>query len=185
MFNILTILLIVILIYEILVLHRTIKWGDQYWISFTLSLNEFSKGLGVLERASVGSYFSFTLRKGSPQIIALKNQDSSEWWFELLINPKKKRYFFDKAKNHISSIYYKDILGALLNEYGFEDKTKKPIPLSCRKSLHKYNRFVVDNDKEKIADVLITFFQKNFKSSSTDKITISFNNTYVEHGIIQ
>lgn len=180
-----TAILLILLIYEVLVLHRTIKWGGQYWGSITLKLEEIYKGLDVLESASVGSFFSVTLRKGSPRIIVLKNQDTSEWWIELLINPKKRKYFYDKAENRILSTNYEDILETLLNAYGFENKNKTSVPLSCRNSLRKYNRFIVDNDKEKIIEVLKTFFQKNFLSTSTDKITILFNNTYVEHGIIK
>ena len=96
MLNIISYFLILILLYEILVLHKQIKWGGQYWVGITLSLNKLHKALEVLENASIGSYFIVNLKKGSHKIILLKNQNSFEWWFEILINPTKKLYFTTK-----------------------------------------------------------------------------------------
>ena len=129
------------------------------------------------------SFFSLNLRKGSHKIILLKNQDSSKWWFEILISPQKRLFVSGIKNRHISSTYITDIFKQFLQENELDREINTNLPLSFPNSLKKYRRFVVGNNKERITYVLILYFQEKFKSSREDKVYLSFNNTYVEKGV--
>lgn len=182
MINFFTYLLILVLLFELSVLKQRIKWGGQYWIGTYLGLNRLSQALEVLGNASIGSYFTLSLKKGSHKFILLKNQDSREWWFEVLINPNKK-FYFSSGRNKISFHYYADIFNELLKVKDCSSNIQYKLPKNIPKFLKKYRRFGILNDTQMIIDLFIEYFKNNFKATEDDKVYISFYNTYVEKGI--
>ena len=147
-------------------MYNRIKWGWTYNIGVKIKINEIIRGLDVLENSSIGGYLDLTNRKSGKRIYVLKNQNSSEWWFELfiettsirLINMLEKTFTCNKEP---SIIHYS----------------------TYNKSFIKQKRFIIGCHKEKISQCLGSVFIDFLGNDPKSKIYLKFSNVEVEKGL--
>lgn len=145
--------------------HR-IKYGWTYNVAPRIKVNQIKQALLVLANSSLGGYLYLSGNKNPVRIYMLKNQDHSEWWFELLLK-RKHENIFGYLKSKLPNV---EILGGVNPEI-------------INKSFKDYYRIVVGSNYDEISVSLMNLFMEHLGCSLESKIFLKFYKIEVEKAI--
>ena len=164
--NLFSVILVVLLLFQIRVLLHRIKYGWTYNVAPRIKVNQIKQALLVLENSSLGGYFYLSGGKKPSRIYFIKNQGISEWWFELLIRRKNEKIIdYLRSKQHHTDV------GGMIN------------PDILNKSFKDFYKINIGSNIEEIATSIINIFVEHFGCSPESKIFLKFFKIEVEKGI--
>jgi hypothetical protein len=159
-------LLLFLLYVQIIVMYRRKKRGWSYNASYTIRVAQLINVLEVLENSSIGGYLYLSSSKFPFRIYLLKNQNNTEWWFELYIKNTSQK-----------------VIDNLEKTFPFNVAPSIYLPVTLNKSFQKFNRYIIGSEKEELAIFLRELFTNYLNCDKDSKIYLRFINIEVEKGL--
>lgn len=143
---------------------HTIRSGDKYLFTNNIEVNELPKAVFALIEANVGASFKISLKAAYFELRIIKNNKGNIWWLDLIIYEEDFNKFREKIKNE----------GIISNDE--EYKIVNP------RATVKKGKICLGYDPGIIIQLLEKLLLRVFGLGPTDKIFISFKNSYTLKG---